>query len=115
MVCEKSGKKAGDINFIYCSDEFLLDLNRKYLEHDYYTDIITFNYNEGNVVSGDIFMSKDRIEDNAKKLGESLNTEFIRVCSHGVIHLLGQGDANEEEKSLMRQKEDEFIKIVLDA
>ena len=110
-ICELSNRKAGDINFIFCSDEYLINMNRKYLEHDYYTDIITFDYNDGEIISGDIFMSRDRIEDNAKKYGEDPKIEFVRNCGHGVLHLLGQGDASEEEKELMREKEDQFIKI----
>ncbi len=111
LVCKREGKIAGDINFIYCSDEYLLGMNEKYLEHDYYTDIITFNYNEGNNVSGDIFMSRDRIEDNAMKLDENLNREFIRVCGHGILHLLGQEDGSDKQKEEMRQKEEEFIEM----
>jgi len=111
-LCLKHGKKTGNINYIYCSDEFLLKLNRDYLGHDYYTDIISFNYCEGNVVAGDIFMSLDRIKDNASLLGENTGEELIRVCGHGVLHLLGINDQTDEEKEIMRKKEDEFIKMV---
>ncbi len=113
LICKEGGKSAADINFVYCSDEFLLDMNKEYLDHDFYTDIITFNYNEGDIISGDIFMSKDRIEENAKKFGENLKKEFTRICAHGILHLLGFEDGSEEEKELMRKKEEEFIKIVL--
>ncbi len=113
LVCKMDGKSAGDINFVYCSDEFLLNMNKKYLDHDYYTDIITFNYNEGEIISGDIFMSKDRIEENAEKFGENLKKEFIRICAHGILHLLGNEDGSEKEKELMKKKEEEFIKMVL--
>ena len=113
LVCKEDGKSVGDINYIYCSDEFLLDMNKKYLDHDFYTDIITFNYNEGEIISGDIFMSKDRIEENAEKFGENSKKEFIRICAHGILHLLGNEDGNEEEKELMRKKEEEFIEMVL--
>ena len=111
-ICALKNKKVGDINFIYCSDEFLLKMNKQYLKHDYYTDIITFNYNEGKFVSGDVFMSRDRIEENAKKFNENSRREFIRLCGHGILHLLGQDDSTDEEKEKMRQKEDEFIEIV---
>jgi len=113
LVCKMDGKSEGDINFVYCSDEFLLNMNKEYLDHDYYTDIITFNYNEGEIISGDIFMSKDRTEENAEKFGENLKKEFIRICAHGILHLLGNEDGSEQEKELMRKKEEEFIKIVL--
>lgn len=112
--CEARGKKAGDINFIYCSDEHLLEINKKYLNHDYYTDIITFNYNEGDKISGDIFMSRDRIEENASKLGEDEMKEFVRVCGHGLLHLLGFNDGTEQDKSTMRKLEDKFIEMVRD-
>ena len=111
-LCLKHGMKTGNINYIYCSDEYLLELNRDYLGHDYYTDIISFNYCENNVVAGDIFMSLDRIEDNASLLGENTEEEIIRVCGHGVFHLLGYNDETDQEKEIMRQKEDEFIKMV---
>ena len=108
---ESEKKEAGNINFIYCSDDYLIDMNRKYLDHDFFTDIITFDYSEGKIVSGDIFMSRDRIEENAKKFGEKDENEFIRVCGHGIHHLLGQGDGNEKEKEEMRKKEESFIKL----
>ena len=110
--CSMHEKIAANINFIYCSDKYLLDMNKKYLEHDYYTDIITFNYNEDDYVSGDIFMSRDRIEENAKNLGVDPDDEFVRLCAHGLLHLLGMNDADDEEKAKMREKEENFIKSV---
>jgi len=104
QLIEMFNKKPGDINFIYCSDDYLLDINKRYLGHDYYTDIVTFNYNEGDIVSGDIYMSRDRIEDNARELGEDDMKEFVRVCGHGLLHLLGYKDATEEEKAKMREE-----------
>jgi rRNA maturation RNase YbeY len=112
--CADMGKKAGDINFIYCSDEYLLDINKNYLNHDYYTDIVTFNYNEEDTISGDIYMSRDRIEDNSREFGEDQMKEFVRVCGHGLLHLLGFNDASEEEKAKMRKEEERFINEVRD-
>ena len=109
--CSNFDKKSGDINFIYCSDEYLLEMNKKYLAHDYFTDVITFNYCEENFVSGDIFMSRDRIEDNSKKLEIEAEEEFVRVCAHGLLHLLGLKDDSDVEKEIMRRKEEEFIQI----
>jgi len=109
--CRIFGKKAGEINFIYCSDDYLLNLNRQYLDHDYLTDVITFDYCEGEKVSGDIFMSRDRMEDNARKFEAKVEKEFIRVCGHGILHLLGFNDNSIEEKEKMLEKEEEFIKM----
>ena len=110
--CSEREMMAGDINFIYCSDEYLLEMNKNFLNHDFYTDVITFNNNEGNIVSGDIFMSRDRIEENAVNFESEVEDEFIRVCAHGLLHLLGMNDAGEEEKAKMREQEDIFIKRV---
>lgn len=110
--CSMEKKIAGNINFIYCSDNYLLEMNNKYLGHDYYTDIITFNYNEENYVSGDIFMSRERIEENAINLGANPDDEFIRLCGHGLFHLLGMNDADDDEKAEMRKKEEDFINWV---
>ncbi len=110
--CSRYGKKTGNINFIYCSDEYLIDMNKKYLDHDYFTDVITFNFCEDELVSGDIFMSRDRMEENAEKLEVELEDEFIRVCGHGFLHLLGFNDGSEPELRIMRENEDEFIQMV---
>jgi rRNA maturation RNase YbeY len=96
----------GDINFIFVSDEYLLKINQEYLHHDYYTDVITFDYGEENLLAGDIFISVDRVKDNAGELNESFEQELKRVIIHGVLHLMGQNDKTSEEASEMRQKED---------
>ena len=108
-VIEDYQKKVGDINFIFASDEYLYDLNIKYLNHDYYTDVITFSYNEGNKISGDIYISIDRVKDNAKKYSVDFFDELHRVMVHGVLHLLGYEDDTEEKKLTMRSKEDFYL------
>jgi rRNA maturation RNase YbeY len=104
-------KELGDINLIVCSDEHLLEMNQAHLDHDYYTDIITFDYCEDNVVSGDLFISIDRVADNASSLGVDFFNEFARVCVHGVLHLCGYGDKEEEEIVAMRGKEDFYLQL----
>lgn len=105
------GKVVGDISYVFCSDEYLLDLNQKYLSHDTYTDIITFDYCQGNTVSGDIFISIDRVEDNSKTFQVPFHEEVLRVCAHGVLHLAGYKDKTEGDARLMRQKEEEKIRM----
>jgi rRNA maturation RNase YbeY len=99
----------GEITLIFCSDEHLLGINRQYLGHDYYTDIITFDYTEEVIVSGDLFISIDRVYDNALSLGVDRSTELKRVCVHGVLHLCGYDDKCELESRLMRDKEDYYL------
>jgi rRNA maturation RNase YbeY len=108
-VVVEEAKSTGEITVIFCSDEYLLELNRKYLNHDYYTDIITFDYSDGTNVSGDLFISVDRVYDNAQGLGLDRATELKRVCVHGALHLCGYGDKSEPESLLMRQKEDYYL------
>jgi len=109
IITEK-GKSPGQIDFIFCSDEYIWEINREHLNHDYYTDIITFDYSEDEkLISGDIFISIDSVSENAKELNIALRNEVERVMVHGVLHLLGYVDATEEEKLLMRSKEDEFL------
>lgn len=100
--------KLGDINYIFCSDEYLLNMNINYLEHNYYTDIITFNYCEDKVISGDLYISLDRVQENSVILstGES---EIYRVIVHGILHLCGYNDDLEDEIRIMRRREDEAL------
>ena len=98
------GKKPGDINYIFCDDEYLLQVNKEYLQHDYYTDIITFDYVKGKTISGDIFVSLPRIFDNAETLSKDFDSEFFRVLAHGILHLCGYKDKTDEEISEMRNK-----------
>ena len=102
-------KKLGDINYIFCDDDYLLKVNQDYLDHDYYTDIITFDYVKANTISGDIFVSLPRISDNASALAQDFESEFRRVLAHGLLHLCGYKDKTAEEQSKMRQKEDFYI------
>jgi rRNA maturation RNase YbeY len=106
-------KKAGDLCFIFCTDDFLLDINKKYLDHNYYTDVITFDYTEDNLVSGDIFISVERVNENAARFGVSFNHELSRVMYHGMLHLCGYGDKSDDEKQTMREKEDFYLKTLL--
>jgi rRNA maturation RNase YbeY len=108
-LLEMENKDTGNLCFIFCTDNFLLDINKKYLEHDYYTDIITFDYTVDNTVSGDIFISVERVEENAREFGVSFNHELSRVIYHGVLHLCGYKDKSEEEKRTMRGKEDFYL------
>ncbi|SEG18733.1 rRNA maturation RNase YbeY [Halpernia humi] len=104
-------KKTGDINYIFADDAYILKINQDYLKHDYYTDIITFDYVKGKTISGDIFVSLPRISDNAKMLNKDLEREFLRVLAHGILHLCGYKDKSKEEISVMRDKEDFYINI----
>jgi rRNA maturation RNase YbeY len=112
-VCGMEQKSLGEISLIFCSDEYLLKMNIEHLEHDYYTDIITFDYTEGVVVSGDLFISVDRVNDNANDLNVSRETELNRVVVHGVLHLIGYGDKSEDEAKLMRRKENEALSLIV--
>lgn len=98
-----------DINFVFVSDEYLLEMNRQYLAHDYYTDVITFHCCEDKIINGDIFISIQRVEDNAKLYSVNFFNELQRVMIHGVLHLIGYDDQTETEKKQMRQKEDEYL------
>jgi probable rRNA maturation factor len=103
------GKKLGEINYIFCDDEYLLKVNQYYLQHDYYTDIITFDYVKGRTISGEIFVSLQRISDNASTLSREYEEELRRVLAHGVLHLSGYKDKTEEEERTMRSKEDFYL------
>ena len=99
------------INYIFCSDKYLLEVNQKYLNHDYYTDIITFDYNEENRIIGDLFISIERVKDYAEKNQINFKDELNRVMIHGVLHLCGYLDKSEEEAKLMRSKEDFYLNL----
>lgn len=103
------GKKVGEINYIFCDDEYLLKINQDYLQHDYYTDIITFDYVKGKTISGEIFVSLQRISDNASTLSRDYEEELKRVLAHGILHLAGYKDKTEEEEKEMRRMEDLYL------
>jgi len=102
-------KNAGEISIIICSDKYLLDINIEYLKHNYYTDIITFNYVEGSNISGDLFISIDRVKENSIEFNTSLIKELYRVVFHGLLHLIGYNDKTNDEKRIMREKEDLYL------
>jgi probable rRNA maturation factor len=102
-------KILGDTSVIFCSDEYLLEMNVEHLSHDYYTDIITFDYCEGEIISGDIFISVDRVRENARNYKVKYENEIVRVVGHGFLHLLGFGDKTEEESGEMRKMENIVI------
>jgi len=102
-------RKAGEISLIFCSDKYLLDINIEYLKHNYYTDIITFDYVEGNIISGDLFISVDRVQENSVEFNTSLLKELYRVVFHGLLHLIGYNDKTAKEQKIMREKEDLYI------
>ena len=108
-IIQEQGKRVGMIGYLFCDDEYILDANQRYLNHDTYTDIITFDYVEGDFVSGDIMISVDRVGENVEKFGVPFADELHRVIAHGVLHLLGQGDKTEEEANIMRQKENKAL------
>ena len=102
-------KNLGNISLIFCSDKYLYDINVKYLNHQFYTDIITFDYVENDLISGDLFISLDRIKENAKNLNEEFIVELTRVVFHGVLHLVGYDDKEEADKKIMRKKEELYL------
>lgn len=110
-VIVRQGKSVGNINYLFCDDNYLLEINRQYLNHDTYTDIITFDYVAGGLISGDIMISLDRVGDNAIQFGVPFEQELHRVIVHGVLHLLGQGDKSPEEASEMRRQEEDALSL----
>ena len=105
-------KFPGDIQYIFCDDPFLAEMNQQYLQHDTLTDIITFNYNSGHYISGDIFISIDRIKENAATYKTTIEDELHRVMIHGILHLCGLNDKTAKDKKLMQEKENEALEIL---
>ena len=106
------GKRVGEIQYIFCSDDCLLDINKRFLDHDYYTDIVTFPLSESDqVISGEIYISVDRVRENAANNSVDFGTELARVIIHGILHLIGYDDQTEEEKRVMRSKEDYYLTL----
>ena len=108
-IIESEKRSLGDIAIVWCSNNFILDINKKYLNHDYFTDIITFDYCEGTTISGDLIISLDTVHSNASTFGVLFHVEQLRVLAHGILHLCGYGDATDEEKVVMRSKEEFYM------
>jgi rRNA maturation RNase YbeY len=113
-IATNAGFKIKELNYVFCSDEYLYQMNRDYLKHDTYTDIITFDNSENkDDIEGDIFVSIDRVRENAKTHTQEVETEMNRVLAHGLLHLMGYKDKTQEEAALMRIKEEESIKLYI--
>ena len=111
FVVDQELKEAGELNFILCEDNYLLDMNVKYLKHNTLTDVITFDYTIDNIISGDVYISIERVQENASDLDLHLLDELNRVMVHGVLHLCGYKDKTDEELLLMRSKEDYYLSL----
>jgi len=110
-ILSSEKKIEGDIVLIFCSDEYLLEINKKHLNHDYYTDIITFDYCVEKIVSGDLYISIDRVKENSKTFKQSFTNELTRVVIHGVLHLCGYNDKTEADQKRMRNLENKYLAI----
>ena len=114
QVVADEAKTLGDVSCIFCSDDHLLSINKTYLNHDYFTDVVTFDYSERQVVSGDIFISVDTVRTNAQKYSVSFENELCRVMVHGILHLCGYKDSSKSEKLAMREREDFHLAKIQD-
>lgn len=112
-VLSNENRTLGEINYIFCSDEYLLNINKQYLNHDYYTDVISFDYSEDDIISGDIFISVDTVKDNAKEYDVEFEKELARVMVHGVLHFIGYKDKTDEDAKQMRQKENQYLPLFI--
>ena len=113
-VAETYGKKVGEIAYIFCSDEKILEVNRHYLQHEYYSDIITFDYCVGNKISGDLFISLDTVRTNSEQFNASYDTELHRVIIHGILHLCGINDKGPGEREIMEAAENKALQMLSD-
>ena len=113
-VAQSLGKKVGDVAYIFCNDEKILEVNREYLQHDYYTDIITFDYTEENTISGDLFISLDTVRSNSEQLSVSYDQELRRVIIHGILHLCGIDDKGPGEREIMEEHENKALAMLND-
>ena len=112
-VISNEGLETGEINFIFCDDDYLLKLNVAFLDHDTLTDIISFDYTMGNLISGDVYISIPRVMENASIFNTSFQNELYRVIIHGILHYCGYKDKSEDEKLIMRSKEDEYLNVLI--
>ncbi len=113
VLCKSNGKALGNLSFVFCSDEFLLDINRRFLDHDFYTDIITFDLAPvpGNPIEGEVYISLDRVKENSISLGTTFSNELLRVIFHGVLHLCGYKDKTRVQSIAMRSAEDKYLSL----
>lgn len=111
-VAAHYGKKVGEVAYIFCDDAKILEVNRQYLQHDYYTDIITFDYCEGDTLHGDIFISLDTVRSNAAEFGTTFDNELHRILIHGILHLCGQADKTPEARAEMTRKENHALTLL---
>ena len=111
LVAKSEIRRIGDISIIFCSDNYILDVNQKYLQHDYFTDIITFDYCEGDRLSGDLFISVDSVCENALEYGTDFSDELNRVIVHGILHLIGYDDHSDKDIEQMRSKENYYLSL----
>mgnify|MGYP004450486859 FL=1 len=112
-VAASHGKKVGEIGYLFCDDEKILEVNREFLQHDYYTDIITFDYCEGNTLNGDLVISLDTVRTNAEQQDTNYNEELHRVIIHGILHLCGINDKGPGEREIMEQEENKALEMLI--
>lgn len=112
-IAKKYKKKVGTLNFVVCSDDYLLKINQDFLNHDYYTDIITFDYSEENILSGEVYISADRVRENAVQNQEKIRVEMLRVMAHGILHMIGFQDKKKNQIVEMRQNEELCLSLFL--
>ena len=111
-VAATYGKRVGEVGYLFCDDEKILEVNREFLQHDYYTDIITFDYDEGDTINGDIVISLDTVRSNAEQLGKKYDEELHRVIIHGILHLCGQNDKGLGEREQMEAAENKALELL---
>ena len=111
-VAATYGRKVGEIGYLFCDDEKILEVNREYLQHDYYTDIITFDYDEGDVINGDLVISLDTVRSNAGLFGKAYEEELYRVIIHGILHLCGINDKGPGEREIMEAEENKALALL---
>lgn len=112
-VAENHSRIPGNITYIFCNDDKIIEVNRQFLQHDYYTDIITFDYSRGKLVSGDMFISLDTVKSNSEQFGYDYNTELLRVIIHGILHLCGIDDKGPGEREIMELHENQALKMLV--
>ncbi len=111
LVAESEVYTLGNVSVIFCSDNYILDINQRFLQHDYFTDIITFDYSEGSKISGDLFISVDSVKENSIEYGTDFEDELHRVIVHGILHLIGYDDHTDEDIKIMRSKENYYLSL----